>query len=297
MKQFSFMPVVLLAMIFFASCSNDEVPGDEAKEVPVTFSISTLNVDTQPMSRSTNSGAEISDVVNSITYYIFDSNDKYVKSGSISFTPGVDEVPPGFGTIVTNLMPGDYNILFYALGKGSGYCSFVNYERFNYDSYFSYYNREAFYYTGSLTVSTTSNNHSVSLSRKSGLLRISISDELLSTVSKVVYSFTDSYRWYPKNSATYRREYSFDGSTTDNKMDLFEYYFTFPDALASSSVDVKISIYDTNNALIGEKKIVAPIYENRRTTISGDLFSSLGDQNMEIIIDDVWGEDVNVPIE
>lgn len=291
------MPVILLAMIFFVSCSNDEIPGDEAKEVPVTFNISTLNVDTQPMSRGTNSGAEISDVVNKISYYIFDSNDKFIKSGTSFFTPGVDEIPPGFGTIETSLMPGSYNVLFYALGKGSGSCSLVNTDRFNYESYFSYFDKEVFYYNGSLTITATSKNHTISLSRKSGLLRINITDQVLPTVSKVVYSFNDSYRWYPKSSGTYRKEYTYDGTITDNNMEIFDYYFSFPEALSSSSVVVKISIYDTNNTLMGEKNITAPIYGNRRTTISGDLFTTLGNQNMEITIDDVWGEDVNIPIE
>lgn len=286
---------VILILLFNGSCTQETTEVIKT-EVPVLFKVSTINVDTQPMSRSTTSGTQIEDIVNKIVYFIFDESNKQIKYGVSSFTPGTDPVPEGFGTIETSLMPGKYNILFYALGKGSGSCSFVNSDLFNSESYFAHNNKEVFYFTGQMTITTSSNNHSINLSRKSALLKINITDQVLPTVSKVVYSFSDSYRWYPKNSGMYKKEYSFNGNITDNMVDIFEYYFSFPEALSSNSVDVKISIYDTNNFLIGEKVIPTPIYENRRTTISGDLFSTLGNQNINITIDDIWGEDINVPI-
>ncbi|MGL4227785.1 MAG: hypothetical protein ACRCR3_03945 [Tannerellaceae bacterium] len=286
----------LLVLLLHVSCTQEETSEVGQTEIPVCFKVSTINVDTQPMSRSTTSGAQIGDVVNKIVYFIFDESNKQIKYGISSFTPGTDPVPEGFGTIETNLMPGKYNVLFYALGKGSGSCSFVNSDLFNSESYFAHNNKEVFYFTGQMTITTSSNNHSINLSRKSALLKINITDQVLPTVSKVVFSFSDSYRWYPKNSGMYKKEYSFNGNIKDNMVDIFEYYFSFPEALISNPVDVKVSIYDSNNLLIGEKIIPTPIYENRRTTISGDLFSTLGNQNIDITIDDIWGEDVSVPI-
>lgn len=58
----------LLLVAFFVSCSNDEQMITQGKEVPVNFKVSTLNVETEPMSRAANatSGAQIGGVVNTI---------------------------------------------------------------------------------------------------------------------------------------------------------------------------------------------------------------------------------------
>lgn len=289
------MPVIILVSMLFGACTNNDEALEKSLEIPVTFKVSTLNVDTQPMSRATNSGAELYEVISKIGYYVYNiSTFKLIKSGSSIYDS--ENPDKNFGIITESLTPGSYSILFYALGKGNGSCSFVNASTFNYDSYFTHKDKEAFYYTGEITVESSSKTFDVELSRKSGLLRINITDDVLSTVSKVEYSFSDSYRWYPKNSGSYNDTYTYQATITDGKLDVFDYYFSFPEVLPSQNVTVKILVYDTDNKLLGERSVTVPIYINKRTIISGELFSTISDKNISITINDIWDDDVEVKL-
>ena len=125
------MPVLFLACVLFGACNESVITDISEDPVTVTFNVSTLNVDTQPMSRAATSGAELSEVVNKICYYIYNSsNSQLIKYGSSTYdTNDPDE---NFGVITESLTPGTYTTLFYALGKGNGSCSFVNTSKFDY---------------------------------------------------------------------------------------------------------------------------------------------------------------------
>ena len=115
-KKFNLMAVVILAAFLSGSCSDNEQLIEPQTEISVTFNVSTLNVGTQPMSRATNSGADLWDVVNTIGYYIYNNTDYYLqRSGISSFVPGVEQVPDNFGQITEKLMPGSYQAVFYAI--------------------------------------------------------------------------------------------------------------------------------------------------------------------------------------
>jgi len=294
MKKFSFMPVIVLAMIFFVSCSNDEIPGDEAKEVPVTFNISTLKVDTEPMSRGTNSGADLWNVVNTIGYYIYNTkNYNLHRSGISSFIPGVEQVPDDFGQITEKLMPGTYQAVFYAIGKGNGSFAFTGTNQISSGTIINYKDKEVFYYHENINITAGSNMVEINMPRKSAMLRINITDEVIPDVGKVTYTISDGSKWnvyYKRNESS--SSYSYDASISNNKLDVFEYYYSFP----NESSSVSIAIYDKNEMLIGKKDLTIPIFENRRTIVSGALFASLGSHDMNITIDDIWGEDVEYPI-
>lgn len=288
------MPVIVLAMIFFVSCSNDEIPGDEAKEVPVTFNISTLNVGTEPMSRGTNSGADLWNVVNTIGYYIYNTKDYNLhRSGVSSFIPGVEQVPSDFGQITEILMPGTYQAVFYALGKGNGSFAFAGTNQISSGTTINYKDKEVFYYHENINILAGSNMVEINMPRKSAMLRIDITDEVTSDVGKVTYTISDGNEWnvyYKRNERS--TSHSYDATITNNKLEVFEYYFSFPNKQSTLS----IAIYNKGEELIGKKDIIIPLFENRRTIVSGELFTSLGAHDMNIIIDDVWGEDVTVPI-
>ena len=115
-------------------------------------------------------------------------------------------------------------------------------------------------------------------------------------MGKVEYTFSDNYRWFPKNTGSYNDSYTYQATITEGKLEVFDYYFSFPNALPSKDVKVKISVYDTSNNLLGEKSATAPIYENKRTIVSGELFSTISDKNISVTINDVWGEDVDVEL-
>lgn len=295
MIKSKWMPVLFLACVLFGACNESVITDISEDPVTVTFNVSTLNVDTQPMSRAATSGAELSEVVNKICYYIYkSSNSQLIKYGSSTYD--ANDPDENFGVITESLTPGTYTTLFYALGKGNGSCSFVNTSKFDYESYFSHKDMEVFYYTGTITVESSSTSFNVELPRKSGLLRINITDDVLSNVSKVEYTFSDNYRWFPKNTGSYNDSYTYQATITEGKLEVFDYYFSFPNALPSKDVKVKISVYDTSNNLLGEKSVTAPIYENKRTIVSGELFSTISDKNISVTINDVWGEDVDVEL-
>lgn len=288
------MAVVILAAFLSGSCSDNEQLTEPQTEISVTFNISTLNVGTQPMSRATNSGADLWDVVNTIGYYIYNNTDYYLqRSGISSFVPGVEQVPDNFGQITEKLMPGSYQAVFYAIGKGNGTLTFTGTHQINSGTSISYKDKEVFYYHENFTVAAESNMIEINMPRKSAMLKIDITDELTSDIGKVTYTISDGCIWniyYSKNDRS--TTYTYEASKTNNKLDLFEYYFSFPNKDAS----ISIAIYDKSETLIGKKDLTIPLFENRRTIISGELFSSLGSNDINIIIDDVWGEDVNIPI-
>ena len=288
------MAVVILAAFLSGSCSDNEQLTEPQTEISVTFNISTLNVGTQPMSRATNSGADLWDVVNTIGYYIYNNTDYYLqRSGISSFVPGVEQVPDNFGQITEKLMPGSYQAVFYAIGKGNGTLTFTGTDQINSGTSISYKDKEVFYYHENFTVAAESNMIEINMPRKSAMLKIDITDELTSDIGKVTYTISDGCIWniyYSKNDRS--TTYTYEASKTNNKLDLFEYYFSFPNKDAS----ISIAIYDKSETLIGKKDLTIPLFENRRTIISGELFSSLGSNDINIIIDDVWGEDVNIPI-
>lgn len=60
----------------------------------------------------------------------------------MSFIPGVDYVPDNFGQFNEKLMPGDYSVIFYAKGKGSGSLSFIGANNLNSGTLINYKDKE-----------------------------------------------------------------------------------------------------------------------------------------------------------
>ena len=75
MNKLFFVPALLLVLMHMVSCSDQDTPEDQEKEIPVTFKVSTLNVDVQPMTKSAISGAPLDEVVNAIGYYIYSTSE------------------------------------------------------------------------------------------------------------------------------------------------------------------------------------------------------------------------------
>ena len=49
-----------------------------------------------------------------------------------------------------------------------------------------------------------------------------------------------------------------------------------------------------NDVVLFEKQLTVPIYDNRRSIISGNLFSTIGNKDLTITVNDLWGEDNNI---
>lgn len=286
----------MLAVMLLCGCSKQELPENKANEIPITFNVSTLNVDTQPMSRTASSGTVLGDVVNSISYYIFDSRSKLVSYGVSAFKPGVDPIPDGFGTIRVKLMPGEYKVIIYALGKGRGYFNIngIN-DGLNAESHFLMADKEVFYFTDNMTVGTSTTDFNINLPRISSLLRINITDDLTPDVKKVVIGFHAYEKWSFMTPGIWELTNSsprtYNATLGETKMEEFDYYVVRPQEML-----VSIKILGVNELLLGEKKITVSLYENRRTIISGELFNTIGNKDFTITVNDLWGEDNNVEI-
>lgn len=295
MNRIKLLPVLFL----MAACGETENP--TAEPVEVTFNVNGLGVTVDemdpPVFGETRSPQPLSDAVSSISYYIFDaSTSKLVKSGRSSFIPGMEPVPDDFGTVKIKIMPGKYQIIFTALGKGDGEMSINGIsDGFNSDSHFSMVNREVFYLKQGLEVNTNSSNFNFHLPRISGLLRLHVTDEATPDIKRVVISIGIYERWhfmFPSLNELQRyRILNFEGVLADGKMELFEYHITRP-----QDVPVSIKIYGANDVLLGEKKRTAPIYENRKTIVSGELFSLIGAKDFSVTVSDEWDADYVMPL-
>ena len=72
-------------------------------------------------------------------------------------------------------------------------------------------------------------------------------------------------------------------------MDVFDYYVTRP-----QNITVTIKVLGVNDVVLFEKQLIVPIYDNRRSIISGNLFSTIGNKDLTITVNDLWGEDNNI---
>ena len=107
-------------------------------------------------------------------------------------------------------------------------------------------------------------------------------DEVPETVSKVEYKFNDSKSYlfyYDKRDGTNQLQYEAT-ITDDNKISKFEYYVPFP----AETKQIIINIYDNSGLIISTN--------NHKTIISGNLFNSLGEKELTILLDDIWGDDI-----
>ena len=119
-------------------------------------------------------------------------------------------------------------------------------------------------------------------------------------LGKVEYKILDYPNWYfHRNNYTDGKSYhTFQAGVTDNKLDQFDYYFmSFPTIIDTESRNITFLIYDKTNNLLFEKTLEVTLIKNRRTVISGNLFSSLTADGLTITVDDTWDDDISVVLE
>ena len=309
MYKFKFISVLILASVLFGACSSDdstETQTTEPAEVPVTFTVTTLSVEDQPMNArastraaSTTSGSNIEDVINEIHIFIY-SGYTLKKELVSKFDPETETAPEDFGTLKVNIAPGDYKIYAFAGGKGTGTLEFqsMNPEHDNMNVYYN--NKELFYYNDVVTIENKATEHEIEVKRQCAALRINISDGIPENVGKVEYKILDYPNWYfHRNNYTDDKSYhTFQAGITNNKLDLFDYYFmSFPTIISTENRNIKFLIYDKTDNLLFEKTLEVTLTKNHRTVISGNLFSSLTADGLVFTVDDTWDDDINVEID
>jgi hypothetical protein len=309
MRKINFMPVsVLLAVALFASCSSSvsdltdqDVPG---KEILVSFNVSKLNVSSEDMDQSTTAKKAphlvsraatesqdpkpISEVLKKIGYRITGTSNK---SGSVSYDPQTESAPDDFGKLQISLLPGENSLLFYGIGKDSQ-GSFTLSESDGHNIYEGS-NTELFVYQDRVTVSSSQKDFEVPLQRKSAQIVIQITDAVPAQVAKVKYSVTvpskyDEYNGIYKNQVTDELY----PTIANSKLQDLQYNVTLPHNAATLQIDV----IGTDGSSLGSTTLSVPVYQNRRSIVSGELFSLIGDKQLSVTVDDTWGDDVTVPL-
>lgn len=308
MFKFKSLPVMILACFMFGGCSNDESSSEpQADEVPVTFRVSTLSVENQPMDNgtmtraaSTTSEKPIGEVVNTIHYYIYNGYN-LSKSGVIEFDPENENAPEDFGTFKVNLKPGTNTAYFFAGGMGDGTFLFQSMEQNSQAMNLIYQNKELFYYTGDFIVENKAKEFDVTVNRVCGAIRINITDEIPENVAKVEYKFKDYEEWRFSRTSYNIPSYqniTKEASIKNNKLEQFDYYLmALPTTVESENRNLSFLIYDEDDNLISERTVEITIQKNKRTVISGNLFSALTGQGFTITVNDLWDDDILVPLE
>lgn len=313
MYKFKLMPVLLLAL-FLGACSNDEgvETANEAEEVDVTFNVSTLTVqnedmDNPPLSRratrAASSGADLKDVIHSIWINIYDGSGKFVTTLETRLNPMDETTSEDFGTFKTRLKTGTYSVRVLAEGKGTGQAYFNNSEKYmesgegkDNGKICNSGDIETFFYAGNITISKDVNEIDLNLKRQSALLQIKIMDGKPDEVGKVTYTFKDKrdhYSVYAHYITNQIETMVITPEFVNNKLVDYEYYFPMVDSQGESK-KITFTIYDTSNKVLVERDVNIMIYPNKRTIISGDLFSILNEKSLTISVDDIWESDVNV---
>ena len=305
MYKFNFLSVLILGSVLFTACTSVSIES-EVNEYPVTFKVLTMSVEDEPMNArattraaTTSSGNEISDVINEIHYLIYNGYD-LVKMVSNSFDPTKETPPTGFGTLKVNLSPGTYDIYVFAGGKGSGSFEFKSLNPLHDNMNVYYNNKELFYYHNNFIVGNSATEHDVTVNRRCAALRVNVTEPIPENVGKVEYKIKDYPDWYFRRNSVYSslETYTFQATVTDNKLDLFDYYYmAYPGSISTDTRNVSFLIYDKNNTLLFEKTLEINISKNRRTVISGSLFSSLNADDLTITVSDIWDDDISVVIE
>lgn len=303
----------LLCAILSVGCTSDQLDQreDPSQEIQVTFNVSPLSVSTgeipgtgtgtraKAATRAAVSGEDLGDLVKEIGYYIYKGEDLY-KSGSVSFDPATQEAPEGFGSFQERILPGSYDVCFYAFGKNTGkpdkeWSSSKSSFCFNDNNDKASNNVELFIYKGTMTITGSQTEINVTLQRVSALLSIQISDDPLEEVAYMKYEITNYPKYYPFPSNYYtpistEKGYQIITNVVNGELPVTDIYFMNTKEYRS----LTISIYDHADQMLGSQEVSVPLYPNRRTIVSGNLFSNLGDKPLTITINDSWGADVPV---
>lgn len=278
MKKLSIIGAIALVLATSA-CSKTQEPQSE-ELVKVTFNVSTLDVYSEPMTKSS---VNASDGLTRIDYVIM--NNATTKTG----TQTIEESPDEFGTIELWLSPGTYTAQIAGFaGDGQLYKSGTDY-------LLSTYNSDTFFCKETLTIDS-GNAYSIKLERLTGQLVIDITDE---SVSNDIKGYSVEFMPYP----TY---YIKTGVTTSPSSRITQNinvqdgtfpdftYFTFQAPIAQ---ELTIKLVASDDSVLGQTIVGYNIYPNKKTIIRGNILDVITQKGLTITYNDEWGTDVIVPLQ
>jgi len=285
-KFLAFAPLLLLA-----ACSNDETIKEEVR-YPITFNVQGLEVNYEPVAKSAvkvraaMASTPLNEKFSTLEYMGFSSNAQVFR-GTQTYNAAT---PDEFGTIGAQAPAGNYYLGFFGVGEGVGSYNISLGTAFGDNDYISSTGREIWYkeFKG-YSIPTTTNNIAVEMTRKTGRIVLNVTDKVPADAKRVKIEIYYSSR-YKITSGTptisNSSVYSTDIPIAADTLSSFQFN-CFP----ITGAIVNLYIYDANNVQLDQKNLNVTVYENRKTIISGSLFSNVGGKAFTVTVSDAWGED------
>lgn len=269
----------LLPLVLLAGCTK--VAPDQ-EEVLVTFNVSSLDVEVQPMTKAT---AAAETEVTTIQYFLRNISTFKEYSGTQTKAAAGDD----FGKFSLMLSPGTYavNVLAYPGDKGSS----VTLDQSN-DRILAY-DRDAFFKSTDANVQAGTDSYSVVLDRIVGQLSVHFNDDFSDfgsvkiTIEGVKYSRQMMSESLSTLTTTVEKTLTVgaNGACPDFSM------FAFPQTMT-----LKIKLFDKSDVELGTTTKIIDVYKNRKTIVSGNLLDVLSGKEFAVQINDDWGTDNEVSL-
>lgn len=256
-----------------SSCAKTERP---VKPVKVTFNVRGLDVNVEPMTKSTFA----SDGLTKIQYAIFNSST--TKTGTQVSTD------TGFGVIELWLSPGTYTAYFAATTDTDKGMVLDNASSSSADYYIAENNADVFFAGKSLTIAASTNEYNFELSRLAGQLVIDLTDDNVpDEIAKATANFPNASHYnIKKSTATASQMKSCDIPINGGAFDDMS-QFLFP----AASQSVTISLLDENGGVLGSTSVNYDIIKNKRTIIRGDILDIVTQKGLSVTYNDTWDDD------
>ena len=276
----SIVALAVAAILPMASCSHDdaqtektETPKDSTRVVTVTFTFG----DVATMTRASLESLNLTDL------WVFDYMGDELKTSEHQSSGD------GFGAVSLSMEYGTHTLYFVA-SRGTS-------PTVDTDATIITWVKPSDTFWGSLTltVDPSMSTQSVTLSRVATRLRVTVTDEIPATVSKMVITPTT---WYL--GLNYTTSEGVASSSTPREVDIPSSYIGTTGLLAVNifgmsstsewNTDLTVAMKNAQGTTIGSVTLTdAPFTQNRTTAFSGGLFSTA--HSLDIDADDSWGDD------
>jgi hypothetical protein len=279
----------VVSLLLLGACNNDTTdPVSEKATFPVTFSLNALTSEVVPMMRAATSDIKpLSDYFTTLEYMGYASNVEVFK-GTQTYNA---QSPNDFGAVTVQASFGSYYLGFFGIGNGVGSSRISIGSVMSDNDYIESTGREIWYKEfRNYEIGVISNNIPVEMTRKTGRITLDITDQVPADVKKVSieifyasrYKITKGDPQASYNSTNYKTDIPISGNT----LAAFEF-----NCFATTGAIVNLTVYDNNSQKLDEKNLTVGVYENRKTIISGQLFSNVGGKDFIVTVSEDWGED------
>jgi hypothetical protein len=297
MKVLKFIPLALLLLV---SCNKEDVLNQEEQNYPITFNVSSLDVDYQPFLRaapeiSTRAGTSepIYEKFQTLEYFGYRERVQTFK-GTQAYNASE---PNDFGNVKAQAPAGTYYLGFFGVSNGVGDYRINISSVLGENDYIETNGREIWYKEiKESEITASDNNIDIEMTRKTGRITLNITDQVPANVKRVgieIY-YRSRYRISDGTTPTYTNTTNYTANIPINNNQLGTFEFNcFP----NTNAIVNMYIYDSSNIELDKRELTLNVYENRKTIITGELFNNVSGKGFSITVSDDWGEDNIVEIE